>query len=85
MCKKTLALDKEAAYQDFVEWLARLNPREVISYEPNEETKERVQELILKQSADKLSEEEKAELDNFYYLESMLGLAKARAHQLLRA
>lgn len=75
----------ENAYQDIIDWLARLNPEGVIAYSPGESTLVRVQELVLKQSAGTLTEEEKEELHNFVYLENMLGLAKARAHQLLRA
>lgn len=78
-------MNKDAAYQDIVDWLAKLNPQEVVAYTPDKATLGRVQELVLKQSAGKLTEEEKEELNNFYYLENMLGLAKARAHQLLRA
>ena len=55
------------------------------SYTPEKSTLDRVQELVLKQSAGALTDEEKEELNNFHYLENMLGLAKARAHQLLRA
>ncbi|MCB9265876.1 MAG: hypothetical protein H6558_12685 [Lewinellaceae bacterium] len=75
----------EAAYQDIIDWLAKLNPEEVIAYSPSKETLERVQKLLLKQSADTLSTEEKEELQYYVYLENLLGLAKARAHQLLRA
>lgn len=73
------------AYQDIIDWLAKLNPEEVIAYSPSKEALERVQELVLKQSAETLTIEEREELQNFVYLENMLGLAKARARQLLRA
>lgn len=75
----------EAAYQDIIDWLAKLNPEEVIAYSPSKETLDRVQELILKESSGTLTVEEKEELHNYVYLENMLGLAKARAYQLLRA
>jgi hypothetical protein len=75
----------EAAYEDIINWLAKLNPEEVIAYAPSEASLERVQGLLLKQSADTLTAEEKEELFHYVFLENMLGLAKARAYQLLRA
>lgn len=78
-------MDSGAAYQGIVDWLAKLNPQEVVAYRPDDATLKRVQALVLKQSAGTLTEEEKEELNNYCYLENMLGLAKARAHQLLRA
>ncbi|MCB9304619.1 MAG: hypothetical protein H6566_28630 [Lewinellaceae bacterium] len=78
-------MNKDAAYQNIVDWLAKLNPQEVVAYTPDKMTLKRVQKLIFKQSAGTLTEEEKEELNNYCYLENMLGLAKARAHQLLRA
>ncbi len=78
-------MNKDAAYQNIVDWLAKLNPQEAVAYTPDKATLGRVQELALKQSADALTEEEKEELNNFYYLENMLGLGKVRAHQLLLA
>ena len=73
------------AYRELVELIARLNPALILSYKTTEETLERVQELVLKQSAGTLSAEEASELQYFIYLENMLGLAKAQAYELSKA
>ncbi len=64
--------------------IARMNPEYLVNFKPSAETVARVQELLIKKSADTLSSEEESELNSYVYLENMLGLAKARAYQLLQ-
>lgn len=74
-----------AAYNEFVELIARMNPTLILNFKITEETQQRVQELVIKQSAGSLTADEQTELQYFVYLENMIGLAQARAAQLAQA
>jgi hypothetical protein len=76
---------QSAAFTEIVEIIAASNPAYIASYSPGKKTLERVQALLLKKSAETLTVEEAAELQHFLFLENMVGLAKARAYQLLKA
>lgn len=71
------------AYDEMIELIAMANPERIIAYKPSKKTIQRVQELILKKSAGLLSAEDERELEYFVWLENLIGLAKARASQLL--
>ncbi len=73
------------AYNEIIELIAAANPERIISFKPSPATIERVQELVTKKSAGKLTAEEEVELNYYVWLENLIGLAKARAHQLLLA
>lgn len=74
-----------AAYNEFVELIARMNPALILDFKITEATLRRVQELVTKQSAGMLNADEQTELHYFVYLENIIGLAKARAAQLAHA
>lgn len=74
-----------SAFTEIVELIASSNPAIIAGYTPSKKTIDRVQDLLLKQSAGDLTEEESSELQHFLFLENMVGLAKARAYQLLKA
>lgn len=78
-------MDVSEAFNDIIEMIASSNPSRVAHYAPSKETLQRVQYLVLKKSEGALSEQEALELNYFLYLENMIGLAKARAYQLLQA
>jgi hypothetical protein len=71
------------AYEEVVEFIASRNPREVIEFKPSEAARERVWDLIHREKTSGLSTDEKIELDHFMEIEHLMGLAKARARQLL--
>lgn len=73
------------AYQDIIELIASANPERIAGFKPSEETLARVQYLITSQSAGVLTREEENELQYYVWLENLIGLAKARAQQLLMA
>jgi hypothetical protein len=57
----------------------------VLAFRPSEETQERVRELLERNAAAELTEEEAAELDRFGELEHLMQLVKARAQEYLEA
>jgi hypothetical protein len=70
-------------YEELVQFIASLSPREVVDFKPSEPARQRVWELIERQKASPLPAEEKSELDHYLEIEHLMRLAKARARQLL--
>lgn len=71
------------AYDEIVEFIARgSTPDAVAGFEPSQETKSYVADLLHKQKTDGLTEEEEAELGHFLQAEHLMRLAKARARML---
>ncbi|TAK43159.1 MAG: hypothetical protein EPO28_06345 [Saprospiraceae bacterium] len=73
------------AFNEIVELIASSNPHHIVRYKPSSKTLQRVQALVLKKNEGILAPDEETELQYFLYLENMIGLAKARAYQLLQA
>ena len=70
------------AYEEVIDFIAAgTSPKSVIDFQPSEEVKERVADLIYREKTTGLSLEEKAELDHYLQLEHLMRLAKARARQ----
>lgn len=70
-------------YEELVQFIASLSPRQVIDFKPSESARQRVWELIERQKASPLPSGEKSELDHYIEVEHLMRLAKARARQLL--
>jgi hypothetical protein len=70
-------------YEEIVEFIASLSPREIIEFKPSDEACERVWGLIERQKQEPLAAEDKVELDHYLEVEHLMRLAKARARQLL--
>ena len=76
---------RSEAFTEIVELIASANPEHIVHYSPGPATLKRVQYLVLKKSEETLTPDEEAELQHYLFLENMIGLAKARAYQLLKA
>ena len=73
------------AYDEFVDFIAAgTTPQSVVDFQPSEETRARVADLIRQQKADSLSPDETAELEHYLHVEHVMRLAKARARQRLQ-
>ncbi len=70
-------------YEELVQFIASLSPREVVDFKPSEPARQRVWELIERQKTSPLPAEDKSELDHYLEIEHLMRLAKARARQLL--
>jgi hypothetical protein len=70
-------------YEELVEFIAALSPREVIGFKPSEAARQQVWDLIERKKTNELPSDEKAELDHYLEVEHLMRLAKARARQLL--
>ncbi|MCF8246122.1 MAG: hypothetical protein K9J37_15675 [Saprospiraceae bacterium] len=78
-------MENSKAFTEIVELIASSNPAHIVHYSPGPATLKRVQYLVLRKNEEILTPEEATELQNFLFLENMIGLAKARAYQLLKA
>ena len=70
-------------YEEVVQFIASLNPRDVVNFKPSETARQRVWDLIERQKAAPLPTAKKSELDHYLEIEHLMRLAKARARQLL--
>jgi hypothetical protein len=70
-------------YEELVEFIASLSPREVVEFKPSETARQRVWDLIERQKMTPLPADERAELDHYLEIEHLMRLAKARARQFL--
>jgi hypothetical protein len=69
-----------SAYEEIVEFIAAgVTPRMVAQFQPSQETKDRVADLIHREKTSGLSPEEATELEHYLQLEHIMRLAKARA------
>lgn len=74
------------AYDEIVDFIASgTSPESVAGFQPSEDVKERVRELIAREKEDTLSTEETTELNLYVQLEHIMRLAKARARRLMVA
>jgi hypothetical protein len=76
---------EQKSYDEIVDLFARgASSAEVLAFRPSLETQERVRELLERNAADELTEEEAAELECFGELEHLLQLVRIRAEEYLR-
>jgi len=72
------------AYEEIIDFIAAgTTPKSVADFQPSEETKRLVADLIKREKTTGLSEQEKADLDRYLELEHLMRLAKARARRYL--
>jgi hypothetical protein len=72
------------AYEELIDFIAaETDPQKMIAFQPSEETRARVWELIRREKNEGLTADEKLELDHFGHLEHIFRVAKARAHARL--
>lgn len=70
-------------YEELVQFIAALSPRQVVDFTPSEEARQRVWELIERRKNSVLETQDQAELDHYIEIEHIMRLAKARARQLM--
>ncbi len=66
-------------YDNIADFIAGLNPKNVLEMRPEPEMQARLEALMEKESVKGLSTEEKEELDHYIILERLIRLAKSRA------
>jgi len=72
------------AYEEIAELIAAGGgPQAVVAYQASESTRQRVADLIAREKAGEISDDERSELDRYMQLEHVMRLAKARAEARL--
>ncbi|MBY0227666.1 MAG: hypothetical protein K2W96_00155 [Gemmataceae bacterium] len=72
------------AYEEIVDFIASgPTPERVAEFQPSEQARERVAELIGRKKSSALTSEEESELAHWLQLEHVMRLAKAKARQRL--
>jgi hypothetical protein len=72
------------SYDEIVDLFARgASPTEILAFRPSVEAQDRVRELLERNAADELTEEETAELECFGEVEHFMQLIKIRAREYL--
>ncbi len=75
----------KSVYDEIAAFMASMNPQKVVAFKASETNQKRLDFLLDKQSAAKLSLEEKSELEHYLIINRIIGLAKAQALNLLAA
>jgi hypothetical protein len=73
----------QSVYNEVAEFMATMNPAKVIAFKPSTANQTRFDFLLDKQTDTGLSDDEKSELEHYLILNRIIGLAKARALNLL--
>ena len=73
------------SYDEIVDLFARgASPAEILAFHPSNETHARVRELLEKNAADELTDDEAAELECYGEVEHFMQLIKIRAREYLK-
>ncbi|BAY15174.1 hypothetical protein NIES21_09890 [Anabaenopsis circularis NIES-21] len=82
----TTSINTAKVYDEIVDFIAAgTTPESVVKFQLSDSTKERLEYLVYQHKMGELTPEEKKELDYFLTLEHIMTLAKAKAHQYLKA
>jgi hypothetical protein len=77
-------MSAERAYEEVIDFIAAgPSSGKLLAFRPSDSAKHLVSELIAKERAGAISEEEKAELDHYMQLEHFMRMVKIRARQYL--
>lgn len=71
------------AFGDVASMIAQMNPEKIVKLKASKVMSERVENLVLQKKEGVLSLDESSELERFLALDLFIGLAKARANQLI--
>lgn len=71
------------AFGDVASLIAQMNPEKIVKLKASKVMSERVENLVLRKKEGIITFEESSELERFLALDLFIGLAKARANQLI--
>ncbi|HIK06765.1 MAG TPA: hypothetical protein IGS40_19070 [Trichormus sp. M33_DOE_039] len=82
----TTSVNTSKVYDEIIDFIAAgTTPESVVKFQLSDTAKERLEYLVYQHKMGELTPEEKKELDHFLTLEHIMILAKAKAHQYLKA
>ena len=72
------------AYDEIIDFIVSgTTPSAVAEFQPSEEARKQIQELLDREKSGQLTSDEKSELEHYLELEHIMRLAKARARRRL--
>ena len=74
-----------SVYDEVATFMASMNPKKVVAFKPSKANQDRLDFLLDKQKEEGLTPEEKSEVEHYLIINRIIGLAKARAINLLAA
>lgn len=75
------SIDSAPAFEGFLELLANnADPAQILGFRLQEENQRRLDELLVKNRANTLTDKERSELESFEQLEHVVRLLKAKMH-----
>ena len=75
----------QTVYDEVADFMASMNPEKVIAFKPSKSNQNRLDFLLDKQKGIALSDSERSELEHYLILNRIIGLAKARAFNMISA
>lgn len=78
-------IPKSSVFDEISTFIAGMNPEKVADFKPSAAHQQRLDWLLSKQKGTPLSTEEKSEVEQYLMLNRLVGLAKARALQMLHS
>ena len=75
----------QTVYDEVADFMASMNPEKVIAFKPSKINQNRLDSLLDKQKEYTLSDAERSELEHYLILNRIIGLAKARAFNMISA
>lgn len=76
-------LKKTSVFDEISTFIAGIDPEKVINFTPSAASQQRLDVLLDKQKESPLPADEKSEVEQYLIINRIVGLAKARAIQLL--
>lgn len=76
-----IAVKNYKASEEVANFIAMTDPAKVLTFRPSKETRQRVSDLIEREKTEKISDEEKRELDYYMQLEHLMRMAKIYARK----
>ena len=79
-----LTMSSHRAYEELIDFIAAgTTPRNLVAFQPSEEARQRVADLIEREKSASITSQEKSELEHYVQLEHLMRMAKARARRHL--
>jgi hypothetical protein len=75
----------QTVYDEVADFMASMNPEKVIAFKPSKSNQKRLDFLLDKQKEIALTDVERNELEHYLILNRIIGLAKARAFNMISA
>ncbi|MFB2833151.1 hypothetical protein [Floridanema evergladense] len=82
----TTLVKNQKIYDEFLDFIAQgTTPKSVTKFQFSEATKERIEDLVYLAKSGELTLEDKKELDELLFVDRLITMIKAKAHQYIQS